>query len=223
MSITPESVKQLLNSEDFGQRLRAVNDLRQLDRAIAFELIQPAITDQHDRVRYAAVSLMDILGQQDLQRSLEILRDRLLNDPEADVKAAAADALGGLKLAEAFEDLKQIYDSSSDWILQLSIIAALGELGNPDAIALLEEALHHSNDLIQTTAISALGELGDTRAIPLIISYTSHPDWQIRYRVVQALSRFDSPEVRLALDVLAKDDVEEVATAAQDYLKVTGG
>jgi HEAT repeat protein len=58
MSVTPESVKELLRSDDFGQRLSAVNQLRQLDPAIAFELIQPAIADQSVRVRYAAVSQM---------------------------------------------------------------------------------------------------------------------------------------------------------------------
>ncbi len=218
MSISPESIKQLLSSDDLGDRLRAVNEMRQLEPAIAFDLIQPAIVDPHDRVRYAAVSQMDTLGQQDLQKSLAILRDRLLNDAEADVKAAAADALGGLHLEEAFVDLQQVYHQSSDWIIQLSIIAALGELGNPNAFELLKDALQSSNELIQTTAISALGELGDRRAIPVVVSYTSHPDWQIRYRVVQALNRLDGAEVRPALEVLAGDTVEQIAQLAQSCL-----
>ena len=46
MSITPESVEQLLNSEDFGERLRAVNQLRQVEPAIAYKLIQIAINDK---------------------------------------------------------------------------------------------------------------------------------------------------------------------------------
>ena len=219
MSISPDSVKQLLSSENLGDRLRAVNDMRRLEPAIAFDLIQPAIVDRHDRVRYAAVSQMAELGKQDLQKSLAILRDRLLNDPEADVKAAAADALGGLHLGEAFDDLKQLYNSSSDWIVQLSIVAALGELGNPDAFELLQEALQSNNELIQTTAISALGELGDQRAVPIVTSYISHPDWQIRYRVVQALERLDGPEARPALEVLAGDAVEQIAQLAQVCLQ----
>jgi HEAT repeat protein len=63
MTITPESIEQQLQSENLGDRLRAVNDLRQLDPPIAFELVQPAIVDKSARVRYAAVSQMTTIGR----------------------------------------------------------------------------------------------------------------------------------------------------------------
>jgi HEAT repeat protein len=187
MSITPESVEQLLNSEDFGDRLRAVNQLRQLEPAIAYNLIQSAIGDKNIRVRYAAVSQMSTLGTQNLSNALEVLLDSLRNDPEPDVKAAAADALGALKLTEALEDLEQLYNNTSEWLIQLSIVAALGEMGDPKAFPILETALNSEHELIQTMAIGALGELGDKRALPLLLPYVSNADWQIRYRVAQAL------------------------------------
>ena len=105
MDITPESVKILLNSEDFGERIRGLNQLRQIDAQTAFEMLKPLINDENTRVRYAAVSQLDTLGQNDKETSLTLLRDRLFNDPEPDVQAAAADAIGGLKLTEAFKDL----------------------------------------------------------------------------------------------------------------------
>ena len=84
MSVNPESVKQILGSENLGDRLRAVNQIRELeDKAIAFELTQTGINDPNARVRYAAVSQMDTLGGQDLTTSLNVLRDRLLNDPDS--------------------------------------------------------------------------------------------------------------------------------------------
>lgn len=220
MSVTPESVKELLNSDDFGKRLQAVNAMRSLEPAIAFELVQPAIVDPHDRVRYSAVSLLATVGNENREKSLAILRDRLLNDPEADVQAAAADSLGGLKLQESFDDLKQVYEAQTDsWIIRLSIIAALGELGEPRAFDLVKTALSDSNELVQTTAIVAMGELGNPEAIPLIASYISHPDWQIRYRAVQSLSQFEGEEAHKALEVLAKDSVEQVAQAARVCLQ----
>ncbi|NJR76574.1 MAG: HEAT repeat domain-containing protein, partial [Scytonema sp. CRU_2_7] len=157
MSVTPESVKQLLNSEDLGDRLRAINQIRQLDPAMGFELIQNAVNDSNSRVRYSAVSQLDTLGQQDLNLSLNILRDRLRNDPEPDVQAAAADCLGALKLHEAFEDLQQLYQTSNEWIVQFSIIATLGEFNDPRALELLKTALSSDNDLVKTAAISSLG------------------------------------------------------------------
>lgn len=219
MSVTPEAVKQLLDSEDLGDRLRGVNQIRQLEGAIAFDLIKVAIKDANSRVRYSAVSLMDTLGRQDLSTALTVLRDRLLNDPEADVKAAAADCLGALQLTEAFADLEQLYHSTDEWIIQFSIIATLGELGEPRAFNLLQEALVSGNDLVKTTAISSLGELGDMRAVDLLIPYAENPDWQIRHRVAQALARLGGAAAQSTLETLADDPIEAVAQAAKTSLK----
>lgn len=219
MSVTPESVKQMLSSEDLGDRLRAVNQIRELeDTAIAFELAQSAINDRNARVRYSAVSQMDTLGGQDLQTALNLLRDRLLNDPEPDVQAAAADCLGALKLTEAFEDLQQLYHNTPEWIVKFSIIATLGELGDPRSFDLLKEALNSGNDLVQTAAISSLGDLGDMRAVEVLIPYATNPDWQIRYRVVQALNQLGGTEAQSTLEALANDEVEAVAQEAKNCL-----
>ncbi|MCC5648895.1 HEAT repeat domain-containing protein [Nostoc sp. XA013] len=219
MSITSESVKQLLSSENLSDRLRAVNQIRQLEPAIGFELIQSAIGDSNSRVRYSAVSQMDTLGTQDLQLSLNILRDRLLHDSEVDVQAAAADCLGALKLHEAFEDLQHLYHTTTEWLIQFSIIATLGELGDPRAFELLKEALSSENELIQTAAISSLGDLGDLQAVPLLAPYATNPDWQIRYRVVQALARLSGAEAKSILETLVDDEVEAIATEAKQSLQ----
>ena len=218
MSITPESVQQLLKSEDFGDRIKGLNHLRTMDPDVAFELIKPMVKDKNTRVRYAAVSQFDTLGDRDLVASLEILRDRLYNDPEPDVQAAAADAIGGLKLTEAFEDLVKMYHQSADWLIQFSIIATLGELGEPRGFDLLQEALNSDNNLVQTAAISSLGELGDDRAIPLLIPFVNNDDWQIRYRLTQALGRLGGEQANFTLEKLAQDRVEQVAQEARNNL-----
>ena len=218
MSINPESVKQLLNSEDLGDRLRGVNQIRQLEGAIAFELLQSAIGDTNSRVRYSAVSQLDTFGQQDLDLSLNILRDRLLNDSEIDVQAAAADCLGALKLCEAFDDLQQMYEKTDEWIIKFSIVAALGEMGEPKAFDLLTQALTSDNELVQTAAISSLGELGNVEAVPLLVPYASNSDWQIRYRVAQALSRLGGEQAKSVIETLANDTEEAVAKEAKRCL-----
>ena len=218
MSITPESVKDLLNSTDFGERIRGLNQLRQIEPETAFVMVQPMITDDNTRVRYAAVSQLDTLGTTDKDTALKMLRDRLFNDPEADVQAAAADAIGGLKLVEAFEDLANVYHNTSEWLVQFSIIAALGELGDPRGFALLEEALHSDNNLLQTAAIGSMGELGDTRAVPLLTAFADHEDWQIRYRLVQALGRLGGEEATTVITKLVNDQSEQVAQEAINNL-----
>ena len=218
MSVNPESVKQLLNSEDLGDRLRGVNQIRQLEPAIGFELVQSAIGDSNSRVRYSAISQMDTLGGQNLDLSLNILRDRLLNDSEIDVQAAAADCLGALKLHEAFDDLQQMYEKTDEWIIKFSIVAALGEMGEPKAFNLLTQALTSDNELVQTAAISSFGELGNVEAVPLLAPYSSNSDWQIRYRLVQALSKLGGAQAKSIIETLANDTEEAVAKEAQRCL-----
>ncbi len=219
MTITPEFIQQQLQSENVGDRLHAVNDLRHLDPAIAFQLIQTAIKDQSARVRYAAVSQIATLGYQDRETALTVLRDRLQNDSEADVQAAAADALAALKLTEAFDDLRQQYETTKEWLIKFSIVAALGEMGDPRAFEVLEDALLNGEQLVKTVAISALGELGDQRAIALLLPYATDPDWQVRHRLTQALGALGGAEARATLEQLATDEIEIVAQSAQVHLQ----
>ena len=218
MSITPESVQELLNSEDFGERIRGLNQLRQIDLKTAFDLLQPMITDNNTRVRYAAVSQLDTLGVIDKDTALELLRNRLFNDPETNMQAAATEAIGRLKLTEAFEDLNNVYHDTSEWLVQFSIIAALGELGEPRSFTLLKEALHSNNNLLQTAAIGSMGELGDPQAIPLLKNFAEHEDWQIRFRLVQALGRLGGEEAKAIITKLVDDESEQVAQEAKNNL-----
>jgi HEAT repeat protein len=218
MSITPESVQKLLDSEDYGDRIKGLNQLRYLEPKIAFAMVQPLVTDSNARIRYGAVSQLDTLGTQDLKVTLELLRNRIHCDTEADVQAAAADVIGGLKITEAFEDLQELYHRNSDWLIQVSIVATLGEFGDPRGFELLKDALNSENELIKTTAISALGELGNKEAIPLLLPLARHEDWQIRYRLAQALGRLDGEKVRETLEKLAQDPMEQVAQEAKNNL-----
>lgn len=218
MSPTPESVRQQIESSDLGDRLRGVNQARELDPAIAYDLIVMACKDDNPRVRYAAFSQMDTLGNQNRQHTLALLRDALLNDPETDVQSAAADALGGLKFTEAYEDLRSVYESTSEWLLKFSIIAALGELGDPRAFDLLASAIQSDIVLVSTAAIGSLGELGDPRAVPILLDYVDADDWQVRHRVTQALGQFETPEVQSALEKLSQDSSATVADAARRHI-----
>ncbi|MGB3300660.1 MAG: HEAT repeat domain-containing protein [Phormidesmis sp.] len=212
---SPEAVSLALKSENFGDRIKAINQLRNLDPRTAFTLIQPLCDDPNTRVRYAAVSQISTLGEQDKPTALRVLTASL-GDPEPDVQAAAADALGALKLTDALDDLKELYDMTPEWLVKMSIVACLGEMGDARAFSLLESALTADNSLVSVSAIGALGELEDDRAISLLLPYASSDDWQVRHRVAQALSHFPNhSEVVQALQKLANDESALVAETAQ--------
>ena len=222
MVISPEQIKQQLASEDLGQRLRAVNLLREIDPAVAFELIQTVISDSSARVRYAAISQFSTLGTQDKETALTLLRGALYHDPEADVQAAAADSIGALRLVEAYDDLATAYQNTSEWIVQMSIVACLGELGVDRGFDLLQQALQSENNLVALTAIGAMGELKDPRGIPLLLAFEKNDDWQVRHRLAQALSNYlltpQADAVLPTLTALTQDDSEIVADAARSHL-----
>jgi HEAT repeat protein len=220
MSTTPESVKELLESEDYGDRLQGLNQLRQLNTADAFELIQTPVEDRNVRVRYAAVSQLGSIGEQNREQAFRLLKAALF-DPEIDVQAAAADSIAALKLTDAYPDLERLYRRTSEWMVQLSIIAGLGELGNAQAFDLLAEALKSEHALVQTAAIGSLGELGDPRAVELLMPFMNDPDWQIRHRLAQALSQFNTPEAQSALETLSQDPMEQVAAHARFLMQST--
>jgi HEAT repeat protein len=218
MDISREQLEQQLASDNLGQQLSAINQLRNIDPALAFELIQPVLTDRSARVRYAAISQLSELGKQNKTLALEILRNALHHDPEADVQGAAADSIGALQLTEAFGDLEQVYRQTTEWLVQMSIVACLGELGEPRAFELLEKALTSENSLIVLAAIGALGELQDERALPLLLPFANHEDWQIRHRLVQALSKYQHPESQATLQKLTQDPSGMVAETARTHL-----
>ena len=210
-----ESIEILINSESKGDRIRALNLIRELEPATAFGWIKQLVTDNNTRVRYAAVSQLATLGSQDLAESLIILRDRLVNDPEPDVQAAAADAIGALKLTDAFDDLQNLYETTPEWLVQFSIIAALGELGDSRGLKLLQTALTNETSLVQTAAIGAIGELGNPAGVESLIPFVTNPDWQIRYQLARSLRNLGGDLAAQNLAILATDSVEQVAKEAQ--------
>ncbi len=210
-----ESITALVNSENKGDRIKALNMVRELEPAIAFGYIKQLVTDNNTRVRYAAVSQLATLGHVDINESSTILRDRLVNDPEPDVQAAAADAIGALKLTAAFDDLQHLYETTPEWLIQFSIVAALGELGEPRGLGLLQTALNSETALVQTAAIGAIGELGDRQGVESIIPFVTNPDWQIRYQVARSLRSLGGDLAAQNLAILAQDPIEQVANEAQ--------
>ena len=210
-----ESIAALVNSENKNDRIKALNMVREIEPALAFGYIKQLVTDNNTRVRYAAVSQLATLGTEDLTESFTILRDRLVEDPEPDVQAAAADAIGALKLTAAFDDLQNLYETTPEWLVQFSIIAALGELGEPRGLQLLQTALTNETTLIQTAAIGSIGELGDPSGVESIIPFVTDPDWQIRYQLARALRNLGGELAAENLAILATDAVEQVALEAQ--------
>lgn len=217
--MTSVSVPDLLQSADYGDCISGLNQLHTLSHEEAFTLITPLITHTNARVRYAAVSKIATIGNVDRKASLELLCDRLQNDSELDVKAAAADSLGALGLKEAYEEIAALYHATSDWLLRLSIVAALSEMGEPKAIDVMLDALTSDNDLLVATAIGAIGDLGDDSVVDQLETFMCHDDSQVRFRTAQALGSLGGDRSRSWLQRMLDDTDDQVVTQAQHSLE----
>lgn len=67
---------------------------------------------------------------------------------------------------------------------------ALGQLGGPEAVTALCDALHDSVEAVRISAARALGEIGDSRALfPLELTAMRDSQVTVRYVAEQSISR----------------------------------
>jgi HEAT repeat protein len=213
-----EDLREQLASDNMAIRMKALHASRSLSISERFEISAIAATDNYARIRYDAVSQLGTVGPIDLEKSLQILSDRLCVDPELDVRAAAAASLGSLGLTQAYDLLKTAYESTNDWMFQFSIVAAIGELGDPQGFDFLAQALQSPNELVRIAAIGSLGDLGNPDAVSLLIALADDPDWQIRHRVSQSLAQLGGDAAIATLQKLANDPMPQVAEATRSIL-----
>ncbi len=216
---TSTTLLSLLASSDLGDSLRAVNQARYLDPEACWQVLSRAAQHENARVRYAAISQMGGLTLADASVIATCLRQALESDPEFDVRAAAAASLGDLKYPDTLPDLLAAYAREKEWLVQFSIIAALGELRDPGAFDVIATTLTTGNELVRTAAIAALGDLGDERAVPLLAAWIGDPDWQLRYRLAIALGQIGTPAAQALLRQLTGDADARVAQQANAILQ----
>lgn len=103
------------------------------------------------------------------------LLEEILHDPkeEADLRSAAALALGKLGGDRALELLKQMALQSEDDTLKNYSVQALGILGREESVPILLDALKHQDNTIFYSAAEALGRIGKP-AVPHLIQLLTH-------------------------------------------------
>ena len=81
------------------------------------------------------------LGQIGAQQAASSLIDRLLHDPDADVRMEAAAALGSLSVPQATEPLINALRHDPDGNARIEACLTLGKIGGPLAVEALIQAL----------------------------------------------------------------------------------
>lgn len=146
-----------------------------------------SLANQDSRVRRETVLALAKLGGSDAEQLLL----GMLDDQEADVRAMACRAVGILVVEKGLKPLMKILEEDQDEDVQVECLQALGKIGDPGAVLLIEKRavgglFSRPNKEIRVAAYRALAGIGTPHAMSLLEKAATDSDANVR-TVVQAL------------------------------------
>jgi HEAT repeat protein len=214
-----KEIESYLESSDPQKRLKALTELRRNDYTpeIAVPLILRRKEDKEFIIRsFVAMAL----GRKQTPEAYLILLEMAKFDQDYNVRAEASNSLsfyGQISIAHLLE----LFIQDTNWLVRISILAALFELNSPDdTLKACLYALESQEITVKEMAIDGLGLLANTikndPALRELLKLVDHGDWVIRAKVASSLKQFSQLEAKEALALLKRDlDHRVVASALE--------
>ena len=147
---------------------------------------------------------------------------RVLSDPDADVRAAAAEALGVSGTQAAVMPLLGHLDDSVPNV-RAAVVKALARLGDRRAVVPLIGKVQDTRPSVRQAVAEALGELGDDRASSALVLALRDVSEDVRIAALLALGKLGSDQSVLAItSMLEAETRSPVRAAALDSLAAIG-
>ena len=210
----PNAIPSLIEAahgQFFTVRARAASALAKIGDPQVVPLLIELLGDKEPPVRQAAALAVGTFKD---PRCLIRLSDVLLEDPELEVRQAAAQGLAESRLTQAVPYLLEAMDDSFWWYgregAAKPLLDAILSFG-AEAVLPLCETLRHTEGNVRKHTASLLGQIRDPRAIePLGMAlYDVHVE--VGEAAAQALARYGAP----ALQVL-----EEATRAVESQIRL---
>jgi HEAT repeat protein len=133
--------------------------------AASVPLLYPLLRDKDHDVRKFAIDLLSEI-QTDVEASQLVAS---LEDVNANVRAAAAKALGDLGYRDAIPQLiKRLNDE--EWVCFYAL-QSIGDLQAQEAASDISSLLLSPSEVVRFSAIETMGRLGSSAALPALMSY----------------------------------------------------
>lgn len=213
--LSVEDLKSLIESKDSQERLRAIVALRQVEPETAVPLLLICKDDPVFMVRsFVAMGL----GRKQDETAYAALQQMLESDPDHNVRAEAANSLA-LYGPGSTALLLAAFHRDDNWLVRRSILAAMGEFPDRDALWEMCQVVLDGEDVgLREAAIGFLallvGTSHEAEALEQLLGMVGDLGWNIRYRVALSLRNFSQPQAQSALEYLCKDEDARVAEAA---------
>ncbi|GIX08220.1 MAG: hypothetical protein KatS3mg115_2623 [Candidatus Poribacteria bacterium] len=183
------------------------------DRNQAMEAMLRAVESEDPQIRATAAQALGALRD---QRGTAVLQNLATNDPDPTVRAVARVAAylvedDVVSLTRSLED--------SDPTVQLQAVQAIRYVSDPTpAVAPLIRLLRRTtNARLAEESIRTLGACGSRALGPLLEALAEEPEWNLRLRLVQALSAAARPQQVSSQQLLDLYDLYE--KEANDVVK----
>jgi HEAT repeat protein len=160
---------------------------------------------KEDEVRAAAAEALGQLGDTNSVPALTAL----LDDPKFEVRKNAAAALGRLRGAAAVPTLLQALERDSNDELRAGICRALGQIGDPTALATMLKVLPQMTSQ-REPVLWAIGHLGHSNAIPVLGAALRGKEREERFTAAYALAEIGGAAAANAI-AGSLDDKDEFA------------
>ncbi len=174
-----------------------------------------AVLNEGDH-RPARAWAANVLGEVRAQRAFPAIV-RLLDDPEDEVRAKAATALGRLGDRRAIGYLLDHLLSDPAPFVRVRISSSLGQLGGPEVTDRLVRALGDPAWWVRMRTVEALEQIGSVAEGPLLIALDD-ADPEIRIRAAVSLERLGVPDNLIRMI----ESGERVPEAMQTLVKFAG-
>ncbi|MGH2621308.1 MAG: HEAT repeat domain-containing protein [Anaerolineales bacterium] len=224
--------------EGFGANRRhrillALGDLANSKIELSFEAInRMALADPDPRSRAQAIA--NLWESEDPLLARQLL-DELLTDPAAEVRRAAAVALGSFVLLAETQGLEQrlrleieqglLEAIRSDPSLEVrdSCLGSLGYSTREEVPVLVEQAYASGQGSSLRAALRAMARSADSRWAELVLPKLQDPEPDIRLEAVQAAGELDMRQASDELVDLLEDVDDRIRKAAIRSLSQVGG
>ena len=170
----------------------AIDLLGEMRAAEAENALLDVVTHREERVRRSVATALARLGT---LRSLQAV-EKMATDSVPEVRAHAAQGLGGVKSSRAVGVLSRALDREADPEVQAVILAALGRQATDEAVARLTKAAEPDGRLFKRKPTA------------------------LRLAAVQALAEANTPAALAALRRLADDKERDIKVAAGRALRL---
>jgi HEAT repeat protein len=214
--------------------LEELYTLAETDTLVSFDdFARALLTDPEPQIRMRAIRLLD---EYEDPKIVPSYLDMLKNDPDVNVRTAAANALNlFVDLGELEEIPESIYHQVEDALLASAAsednvrvrrvaLESLGYSSRPEVVTLIESAFHREDPAWQASSLVAMGRSADDRWDDEVTRSLVHVDERIRKAAVQAAGELSLQSARpILLKLLGEEEDPTILSAVIWSLSQIGG